>query len=505
MGFALADIVRRHAATRPDDEALVCEDTRLSWGRLDEHSSRVANALLAEGVRRGDRVGVLAKNTAEFFEVAFGAAKIGAVTAGLNWRLAAPELAQVLDDCAPSALFVDAEAAALVGDGVARLIRFGSAYDAWRDSADASDPGVPVSGSDLAYMLYSSGTTGVPKGVTITHENLSFSERMAGEGFRMGPDTVHLCPGPQFHIAGAGTGLMAMFFGARTIVLRELVPDRLLEIIERERVTHAFMVPAIIQLVIDSPALAARDISSLRQVSYGAAPMTEALLRRAIGALGCGFLGVYGLTETAGTVVTLDPQDHDPDGDRVGLLRSVGKPLPWIELKVADPATGGELGSGEVGEIWVRSGQNTPGYWRQPEVTGSVIDADGWLRTGDGAFRDQEGYVFLKDRIKDMIISGGENVYPAEVENALAEHPGVAEVAVIGVPHAKWGETVKAIVVLRPGESADEEGIRRFARERIAAYKCPTSVEFIAELPRNPSGKVLKKDLRLAFATEAVR
>ncbi len=505
MDFVLPNIVREQAAARPDDEALVCGEARLTWSRLHERSSQVANALIGAGVVPGDRVAVLARNNAEFFEVAFGAAKAGGITVGLNWRLAPGELARVLLDADPLVLLVDAESAELLPTGAlghARVVHYGAEYEAWRDAASATDPAVVVAPDDVAYMLYSSGTTGAPKGVTITHANLAHSARMAREGFRMGPDTVHMCAGPQFHIAGAGTGLMAMFFGARTVVIRDPVPQVLLDTIARERVSHAFLVPALIQVLVDGPELATHDVSCLRQVSYGAAPMTEALLRRAIGALGCEFLGVYGMTETAGTVCTLAPEDHDPEGERRGLLRSVGLPLPWVELRVTDLESGMEAAPEVVGEIWVRSRQNTPGYWRQPDTTTAAITAEGWLRTGDGAYRDAEGYLYLKDRIKDMIISGGENVYPAEVENVLADHPDISEVAVIGVPHERWGETVKAVVVLRPGSSPDAEAIRLFAKERIASYKCPTSVDFVDALPRNPSGKVLKKDLRGAYATE---
>jgi long-chain acyl-CoA synthetase len=502
MPFTLAEIVRSQARARPDGEALACGETRLTWAGLHQHSSQVANALRHRGVSAGDRVAVLARNNVEFFEVAFGVAKLGAVTVGLNWRLAAPELAAVLEDAEPRALLVDDDSASLLPDDVecgTLVLRYGEEYRTWRDAAPDVDPGAPAEPDEVAYMLYSSGTTGVPKGVTITHANLACSERMAREGFRMGADSVQMCAGPQFHIAGAGTGLMSMFAGGRTIIIADPQPPLLLETIARERVTHAFLVPALIQALIDSPQLADYDVSSLRQISYGAAPMTEVLLRRAMQALRCTFLGVYGMTETAGTVSTLTPEDHHVSGERSRLLRSVGKPLPWIELKVADREGGAECPPGEVGEVWVRSAQNTPGYWRQAQATVQAITPDGWLRTGDGAYRDEQGYLFLKDRIKDMIISGGENVYPAEVENALADHPDISEVAVIGVPHEHWGETVKAMVVLREGANADAEGIRAFARTRIAAYKCPTSVDFVGALPRNPSGKVLKRELRAAY------
>jgi acyl-CoA synthetase (AMP-forming)/AMP-acid ligase II len=500
LSAALADIVRTQAARQPEAEALSCGTRRLTWAQLDEHSSRVAGALIGAGARRGARVAVLSRNNAEFFEVAFGAAKAGLVTAPLNWRLAAPELAAILADLEPTVLFADRESAELLPAATRETaILYEDGYQAWRDRAPGDDPHVAVDPDDPVYMLYSSGTTGLPKGIVLTHANLALSERMAREAFRMDEGTVHMCPGPQFHIAGAGTGLMAMFTGGRTVVIRDVVPELLLQTIGAEGVTHAFMVPAVIGMVIDSPALAPTDVSSLRQVSYGAAPISEALLRRAIDALGCDFLGVYGMTETAGTAVTLDPEDHVPE-----LLRSVGNPLPWMELKVADLASGQVAAPGVVGEIMIRSGGVTPGYWRQPEVTAATITADGWLHTGDGAYRDERGYVFLADRIKDMIISGGENVYPAEVENALAEHPAIAEVAVIGVPHERWGETVKAVVVPRAEARPDAEEIRSFARAHLAGYKCPTSVELLAELPRNPSGKVLKRLLRERYAPALV-
>jgi long-chain acyl-CoA synthetase len=285
--------------------------------------------------------------------------------------------------------------------------------------------------------------------------------------------------------------------------MRDADPGTLLQTIAREKVTHAFMVPAVIQAVIDAPGFGEHDVSSLQQISYGAAPMTVTLLRRAMTAIGCTFLGVYGMTETAGTVATLAPEDHDADGLRTHLLQSVGRPLPWIELKVADLGTGEEAAPGTVGEILIRSAQNTPGYWRQAATTERSVDGNGWLRTGDGAYRDADGFIYLRDRIKDMIISGGENVYPAEVENALAEHPAIVEVAVIGVPDDRWGETVKAVVVLRAGTTLDLAELRAFARARIAAYKCPTSVEIVGALPRNASGKVLKVKLRQTYAPRA--
>jgi acyl-CoA synthetase (AMP-forming)/AMP-acid ligase II len=262
-------------------------------------------------------------------------------------------------------------------------------------------------------------------------------------------------------------------------------------VMERHRVTHAFAVPAIVAAILASPAVGQADLSSLQRIAYGGAPMTEALLRRAIDVLGCGFMAVYGMTETAGTVVSMAPEEHEPHR-----LRSVGRPLPWLEIRLVDPVTEEEVGVGEVGEILVRSGQNTPGYWHRDEPT---VDDDGWLRTGDAAYLDAEGFLYLHDRIKDLIISGGENVYPAEVENALAAHAGIADVAVIGVPSPRWGETVKAVVVPREGVTLDPDEVLADVRTRLARYKCPTSIDVVGTLPRNAAGKVLKRELRAPF------
>jgi acyl-CoA synthetase (AMP-forming)/AMP-acid ligase II len=249
-----------------------------------------------------------------------------------------------------------------------------------------------------------------------------------------------------------------------------------------------------VQMVIEAPEVTSTDLSSLRLVAYGGAPMTEALLRRAMAVLGCEFVGVYGSTETSGTVVFLPPQDHVPSR-----LRSIGKPLPWVELRIVDPMSTDDAAPGAVGEIWVRSPVVTPGYWRQPEMTAAALVEGGWLRTGDAAYADEEGFLFLHDRLKDMLITGGENVYPAEVENVLADHPDIAQVAVIGVPSERWGETVKACVVPRSGCVIDPAEVIAFCRERLAHYKCPTSVDVVDELPRNASGKILKTELRRTY------
>lgn len=502
--FLLTDVVAEHARLRPDAPALTLGSLTRSFGELDVRSSQVAHALADAGVGHGDRVGVLDRSNPVFFELLFGCAKLGAVLVGLNWRLAAAEIAAVLADAQVRLLLVGPEQRGLVPDDPGlRRIETGEEYERWIGDQPGRAPAAEVGADDAVLQLYSSGTTGRPKGAVITHANLGYTARMAGTAWRMTPQTVNLVPSPLFHIGGAGYGLTALSQGGHTVLVREAHPAGLLAEIAGHGVTHAFLVPAVVTSLLDAPEATCTDLSTLQLVGYGAAPMTDALLRRAIDVLGCAFLGVYGMTETSGTVCVLPPEDHDPGGPRAHLLRSVGRPLPWVELGVKDPLTGEDAAPGEVGEIWVRSGQTMAGYWNQPDATAAALSADGWLRTGDGAHLDEDGYLFLHDRLKDMIISGGENIYPAEVENVLSDHPAVADVAVIAVPHERWGETVKAVVVPRPGATVTVEELRAFARARLAGYKCPTSVDVVDSLPRNASGKVLKKDLRAPYWTSS--
>jgi long-chain acyl-CoA synthetase len=301
---------------------------------------------------------------------------------------------------------------------------------------------------------------------------------------------------PLFHIGGSGWALVGMAVGCHSILFREFAPAEILDSLERHRVTNALFVPAMLQFLAGVPGAAERDYSALRGIVYGASPITSDVLRRAMQTFPCPFVQVYGLTETTGAITQLPASDHALEGPRAHLLRSAGRALPWVGLRVVDPATGAARAPGEVGEVWTRSVQNFKGYWGRPDETAHTVTTDGWLRTGDAGYLDDAGYLFLTDRVKDLIITGGENVYPAEVENALSEHPAVGDVAVIGVPDERWGETVKAIVVLRPGAAAGADEIIGHARARLAHYKCPTSVDFASTLPRNPSGKLLKRELR---------
>ena len=506
MPASVADIVRQQAARRPDAPAIAFGDAILSYRELDERSSRAANALIALGVAPGDRVAILAKNAPVFFEMAFACSKANAVLCGLNWRLAPAEITAIVADAAPTVLIVADEQRPLLADqalstqGIKRVISLDRDYERWIAAGSGEDPQVAVAPDDPVFLLYTSGTTGMPKGAELTHRNMSYSARLSLETWGFTPASVNLVAMPMFLIGGIGYGMSAVISGGTTVLMRETDPAALINAIERHRVTHAFFVPAVIQTIVSFPGVENANLSSLELISYGASPIGDAVLRRAIQVLGCAFTQAYGMTETAGTIVALPPGDHDPDDvERARLLRSCGKALAWNEIALFDPTTRTKVPTGTVGEIWVRSPMNMRGYRNKPAETQTTITADGWLRTGDAAYCDEAGYLFLFDRFKDMIVSGAENIYPAEIENVLYDHPAIAEVAVIGVPHERWGESPKAMVVLRPGASADAGALIYFARTRLAHYKCPTSVEFVDALPRNASGKVLKKVLRAPF------
>ncbi|UWQ21795.1 long-chain-fatty-acid--CoA ligase [Jannaschia sp. W003] len=493
---SFADVVRAHARSRPDAPALTFGARTWTFAELDAASSRAANALRARGVGAGDRVAILARNRAEYFALIHGANKIGATLVCLNWRLAPREIAEILADAEPALVLADDTGATLL-PGDAEAVRLGPEFDAMCEAAGDADPGHAAAPDEVALILYTSGTTGRPKGVMLTHEGLGYTRALA-DAWGMGPGSVNLVAMPLFHIGGCGYGSSTMLAGGHTVLMADVDVGAIVERIARHRVTHTFMVPAVVQALLGAPEAAEVDMGSMELLMYGAAPMGDVLLRRAMTALGCRFMHAYGMTEASGTVVCLGPEEHDPDGPLAPLLKSCGTALPWVELRVVDPATGRDRPAGEVGEIWLRTPMLMRGYWRNPEATAEVLVEDGWFRTGDAAFLDEAGHVFLFDRYKDMIISGGENIYPAEIENVLNGHAAVAQVGVIGVPHPRWGETPLAVVVPKPGTAPTEAELLDHVRASLARYKCPSWVVFAESLPRNASGKVLKHELRRA-------
>ncbi|WP_390584303.1 fatty acid--CoA ligase [Erythrobacter sp. MTPC3] len=508
---SFCDIVREHARLRSDTSAFTYGDEVMTFAELNEGSNRVANALTALGVTKGERVAFLGKNHPLYFEALLGAAKIGAVMTPVNWRLAAPEVAYILANCQARIVFV-AEGFSEMLDrvrtetplveqviGIDAPDHAGTDYRTWRDGFPANPVLNDVRLKDDALQLYTSGTTGRPKGAVMTHGSILSSHNAgAPEGKKRKwqepvEGDVTLLAMPCFHISGTGTGIGTMIAGTNAIVLPEYDPTKALDLIQNYNISKIFLVPAAIQILLNQPGVRDTDFSRLKYITYGASPIPLELMREAMDVLGCGFVQMYGMTETSGTITALDPEDHVPEGSP--RMRSVGTALPGVELKIIDEA-GAELPAGTVGEIATRSSKNMSRYWNNPEATAETIDAEGWLRTGDAGYLDADGYLFIHDRVKDMIISGGENIYPAEVENALYAHPSVADVAVIGIPSEKWGEEVKACVVVKDGETLSEADMIAHARDHIAGYKCPKSVDFIEALPRNPSGKILRRELR---------
>ncbi|MEP5936858.1 MAG: fatty acid--CoA ligase [Erythrobacter sp.] len=510
----VTDIVRLRGAHGGDQSAFTFGEEAMSFAELDAGSNRAAQALIDAGVTKGDRIAYLGKNHHLYFEVFLGAAKIGAVMTPVNWRLAPPEVVYILDNCEAELVFFGPGFEDVVGKVSASCPRVkqligldapmdgASDYRAWRDAHPANDPAVPLGAEDEFLQLYTSGTTGRPKGAIMTHGSILASGLSKGDD---GPtrewqepieNDVSLVAMPCFHISGTGNGLANIVSGTHSIVLPEYDPTQALELIERYPISKLFLVPAAIQILLNHPRANEVDFSTLRYITYGASPIPLELMKEAMEVLGCGFVQMYGMTETSGTIVALDPKDHLPEGSPK--MRSVGTALNGVELKILDEA-GNSLPAGTIGEIATRSGKNMAGYWRMADASAETIDADGWLRTGDAGYLDEDGYLYIQARVKDMIISGGENIYPAEVENALYAHPQVGDVAVIGIPSEKWGEEVKACVVVKDGADLSEADVIAHAREHIAGYKCPKSVDFIDALPRNPSGKILRKDLRAPY------
>ena len=502
----LADITSVHAAAAPDRMAVEIEGRGLSYGVLERRADQVAGLLAQAGVKPGDRIAWLGRSSETFFEIFFGAAKSRACLAPINSRLAIPEIAFILQDSSANLFFVTPEffdAAQQVVAQIDRPIRVfavGGAragfdsYEALRDAATVPAATAPELTDDVL-QLYTSGTTGLPKGVRLDNRNYAAFLRLRTEveGFNYGADDTVLIVMPLFHVAGTNISFAGLAAGGRVVLAPEFRPAEVLRLIEHEKVAHVFLVPAMINMLLQAPEMETADLSSLKTVAYGASPIGEAVLAEAKARFGCGFIQFYGMTETTGAGAYLPPDAHQGE-----LLRSCGQAWPTLGLKILDDA-GGEAAVGEIGEIAVRGDIVMAGYWNRPEATAETITPDGWLKTGDAGYCDARGYFFVHDRVKDMIVSGGENVYPAEVENAILGCPGVADAAVIGVPDDRWGEAVKAIVVAAPGARPEPEAVIAWARQRIAAFKAPKSVDFIDVLPRNASGKVLRRELRKPY------
>lgn len=508
----LADIPSYHATLSPHGKAMTFEGKTTSWAELDEVANKVASALL-KIAKPGDRISYVGKNSDEFFKLMFGIAKAGMIVVPIIWRLAPAEIANIVVDSESPALFIAPDQFGVFNEIKAllpetcKVISLEEKHEAvdyfpeWVKANNDSQPLAKVDADQIAWQLYTSGTTGKPKGVMLSHDNILKGRREA-MGKNMAwydwlPGDVSLVALPMGHVGGVGWGLVGFMNGAHSIIQREFFPASVLEAMHKEGISKLFLVPTTLQMLLLQPNIKEIDFSRLRHILYGAAPIALDLLREATQVFGCGFCQQYGATETCGTIAYLPPEDHDTNGSP--RMRAAGKPMPGVEIRVVSPDERKVLGPHQVGEVEVKSASNMVGYWKLKEETARTITADGWLRTGDAGYLDEDGYLYIYDRFKDMICTGAENVYPAEVESAIYGHPAVQEVAVIGVPDDKWGESVKAIIVPKPGMEVNPADIIAFARTRIAGFKLPKSIEIADSLPRSPTGKILRRVLRDPF------
>jgi acyl-CoA synthetase (AMP-forming)/AMP-acid ligase II len=508
----LHDYLDFHARATPDAIFLRTDGRTLSYAQARRAVHRQTRALIAEGLEIGDRVALLAKNCAEYALLYFACSRAGVVPVPLNYRLAPSEWSYILRDAGVRLVIARGELVTALDPirrdlaGVHRFLAIDAdagegwtCFVAWHAGHPESEPERAIGADSALLQMYTSGTTGRPKGVVLSQRAVTTNVAQLQAEFFMKPGERYLLPLPLYHAAGAMALFATTAYGGTTELQQDFDPHAFVRALSENGIAFASAVPAMLQACVSLvPDAAERAYPTLQRITYGAAPIAEATLRRALEVFRCDFAQGYGLTEAAAVLTLLSPADHRRAlKDRPDLLRSCGRPLLGTEVRIVD-AAGHALAPGEPGEIVARGPQLMTEYWNQPGATRTAL-ADGWLRTGDIGAIDEEGYLYLVDRAKDMIVSGGENIYPSEVETVLLRHPSVADVAVIGIPDALWGETVLAVVVLRAGRTADERELAEFCQGRLARYKVPRSVVFAASLPRNASGKVLKRELREPF------
>ena len=494
MSLTLSHSLRRAEQLFASREAVVCDQTRLSFAEFAERCRRLATGLTRLGIEPGDRVATLMHNCHRHLEAYSAIPAVGAIIVPLNTRLELAEQIEILRDCRPRILIADQAnwkiASALAGD-IPTVLRAPLDYERLIDESDPADFSLAIDETDPAALFYTGGTTGVPKGVVLSHRNLVTNayNMIIGAGYDECDRFLHVAP--MFHLADGSSIYALTWRGACHVILPRFDPPRVLRTIERERITCIIMVPTMIHALINHPEVETSDLGSLRLILHGGAPINTTLLRQAVDKLGCSFTQAYGLTEGSSHIALLPHEERLLDSGRI---RSVGRAAMGVEIEVRRP-DGSACAAGEVGEITARGPNMTHGYWNRPEETAASTD-NGWFHTGDLGYLDGEGYIYLVDRIKDMVISGGENVYCIEVEETLSAHPALRAAAVIGVPDQVWGERVHAVVVTHPGQQIEADELRSFCRERMAGYKCPRSIEVVDALPLSGAGKVLKRVLR---------
>ena len=501
----VGDLIKVHGERNPSKPAMIFGDIVTTYAELEKNACQVANGLKDCGVNRGTRIAYLGKNTDSYYELMFGAAKAGVVLVAVNWRLTDREVTYILNDAEVTLLFVEAEFQIIAEKCISKCSRLKrylllngeghASYKNWRSIRSATWEPMDLDPTDTCVQMYTSGTTGKPKGVELSHRCF-FAQREAeifvgGWGIWKEQD-VNLVAMPLFHIGGTGWGFVSFYFGATNIIHAIPEAKRIVDDISRWSISRMFLVPAVLQQVVNIAQQNDLNLSSMEYVVYGASAIPELLLKDSIALFDCEFIQQYGMTEATGAVTYLPPEDHSVDGN--ARMQSCGKAFPGIELKICDES-GAELDNGETGEIYIKTPAIMTGYWQLESATEEVLNG-GWYKSGDAGYLDSDGYLFLQSRVKDMIVSGGENIYSAEIENILYEYEKISDAAVIGVPDDQWGEAVKAIVVKSEGKEVTEQEVIGFLRSKIAGYKLPKSVDFLTEIPRNASGKILKYKLR---------
>ena len=498
----------------PDREVMVFHDKRWTFNQTNERVNRLANALTGLGLKKGDRVGILQVNCYQYIEAYFAAAKIGAILVPLNFRAKADELSYMLANAEAKLLFVGARYLDMIDKmmpdlpSVEQCVSIdeerggGLYYENLIGSGSPEEVFTEIDDDDITILMYTAGTTGRPKGVPLKHSGFTSYILDSVEPANPEIEERNLLTVPLYHIAGIQAMLAAVYGGRTLVLISQFETKEWLETAERERANRAMLVPTMLKWIIDDPDFDKYDLSSLKVITYGAAPMPYEVIKKAIDVLpSARFINAFGQTETASTITFLGPEDHIIEGTEEEkekklkrLTSSVGKPLPDVQVKIVDEE-GNSLPVLEVGEIMAKGTRIMSGYWKDEEKTAQVITSDGWLRTGDTGYIDEEGYIYLEGRADDLIIRGGENISPKEIEDVLYSHPKIEDAAVIGVSDPEWGQECRAIVVLKKGKSVTEEEVIEHCKG-LAGFKRPKSVVFVDELPLNQMGKVLKKKLR---------
>lgn len=509
MQISLSQILLTAAQQNTDGDATRFSGRKKTYGELTKRVARLAGGLRSIGITKGDRVGILALNSDRYLEVYFAAWWLGAVVNPVNTRWSLDEVAFSIEDSGTRLLFVDDEFEQTGIElrkrcnSLSNLVHLGARSTGMVDFEELLEGAQPIEDEpvdpdSLAGVFYTGGTTGRPKGVMLSHSALMLNTVLSLLAAPV-PSTARLLQAtPLFHLAGLAQTLRFMMVGASISIQPSFIPSKVLAAIEQQRITHLATVPTMLQLLVDAAAQAPANVSSVSWVVYGASPITQGLLEGAMRLFpNADFVQGYGMTEMAAAVTYLGSEHHSNKGRKAGKLASAGTALPGIGLKIVDPA-GGTLGENDVGEILVRSPCAMLGYWNRPAETAEAL-RNGWFHTGDLGRIDGQGFLFVVDRLKDMIITGGENVYSGEVERAICQHPGVDAAAVFGVPDSRWGESVHAVIVLKPGASVDAQAIQDHCRTLIARYKCPRGVDFVEALPVSGAGKILKFQLREAY------